>query len=180
LTVAVVLLVLVNLGLVYVLLTRDRGGGSGGTAASTPAAGRHRTSVPATTAAPSRTPSSHPSTQASPHRSPRPSSRPSPTSVARASSGGHLVLDSTALVAAPFRPVAVTGAWTGTQPTARPTVHVEVLQGGRWSPFPLPAVVAASGRFTAYAALGPRGQYRLRVVASGGQPVSDPVVVTVR
>jgi hypothetical protein len=156
--VVLVLLVLFNLGLIYALLTRTEGG-SGGTAPSTAGHVRDSTPTPAATATLS----------------------PTRTAVARRSpSGEHLVLDRTALVAEPFRPVAITGAWTGSPTRVYPTVHVEMLRGDRWTAFPLPAVVTRSGRFTAYAALGPSGQYRLRVVGAGGEPVSDPVMVTVR
>ena len=156
-TVALVLLVLVNVGLIYALLTRPVGG-SGGIAPSTAGHLRDSTSTPAATTSPS----------------------PTRTAGARQSPAGHLVLDSTALVADPFRPVAITGTWTNSPTSTHPKVLVEMLRGARWSAFPLPAAVTGSGRFTAYAALGPRGQYRLRVVGSGGEPVSDPVVVTVR
>jgi hypothetical protein len=155
------MLALIDLALIYVLLTRQDGG-SRGDAPGTSVVVRDSTSTPAATLTPSAT-----------------ARTPSKDKAGRPSSG-RLVLDSTALVAAPFRPVAITGAWTDSPTGTHPTVLVEVLRGHRWSTFPLPAVVSRSGRFTAYAALGPRGRYRLRVIGSGGEPVSDPVVVTVR
>jgi hypothetical protein len=199
--VLVVLLVLVNLGLLYALLTRhdDSSDGSSRAAEAPFSAVSDHASA---TASPSRTPSSstatatvtpsasgssHHSARPSPHPTPNPSRRPdrSPAPSRTAGAGpsfavGRLVLDDTSVTAVPFRPFAVTGAWRSAPMDRHPTVRVEMRQGGAWSAFPLPAVVQPSGRFTAYAALGPRGTFKLRVVGSGGGPISDPFVVTVR
>jgi hypothetical protein len=158
---ALVLLVLVNVWLVYALLTRDgstpkepswAGSGSRDAAAEGSGAPVQGSAGP------------------SPHKSSptRPAPRP-----------GRLVIEHGPLVAAPFRPVAIRGVWRPAPAGGRATVQVQMRRGRGWSPFPLSAVVRASGRFTAYAALGPRGHYLVRVVGSGGRPVSRPVDVTV-
>ena len=82
--------------------------------------------------------------------------------------------------AEPFRVVRVSGTVRTPSPAARDQVHLEVRKGAGWSTFPLPAVTGAEGRFTAFVSLGSPGRYRLRVVAAGGGPVSDPFLVTVR
>jgi hypothetical protein len=154
-TAALVLLVLLDVVLLYALLTRDVDDPAdvGDATAGGPSAVRES------------------SRDSTPRR---------PASTGADPGLGRLVLDPAPLVAAPFRPVAIRGTWRSAPTTrSRAAVHVEVRRAGGWSAFPLPAVVKASGRFTAYAALGAQGRYRVRVVGAGGKPVSTPVVVTV-
>jgi hypothetical protein len=90
------------------------------------------------------------------------------------------VLTRQAYEAEPFRVVRVTGTMRTPSPAARGQVHVEMRRAGGWSTFPLPAVTGSEGRFTAFVSIGSPGQYRMRVVAAGGLPASDPFLVTVR
>jgi hypothetical protein len=90
------------------------------------------------------------------------------------------VLTRGAYEAEPFRVVRVTGTMRTGSPAARGQVHVEMRQGDGWSTFPLPAVTGSEGRFTAFVSIGSPGRYRMRVVAAGGRPASDPFLVTIR
>ena len=104
-----------------------------------------------------------------------------PTAASSPQAGADaIVLARKTYEAAPFRVVRVSGTVRTPSPAARDQVHLEVRRGAGWSTFPLPAVTGAEGQFTAFVSLGSPGRYRLRVVAAGGGPVSDPFLVTVR
>lgn len=152
LTIAVLVLALVNVGLFVAVLTRDSDGSSA-----------HHGTIASTTPTPTASASDSPASEGS----------ASPDT-------GAIILRQNALVARPFAVVPVTGAWQHPRPDGRRKVHVEARRRGKWSPFPLPAVTDPSGRFTAFVSLGAPGRYRLRVVGAPGGPVSDPFTVTVR
>ena len=155
LTIAVLVLALVNVGLFVAVLTRDDGDGSSA----------DRGTIASTTPTPTPTASARGTTASV--------GSPSPAT-------GAIVLRRSSLVARPFAVVSVRGEWRHPRPDGRRKVHVEALRRGTWSPFPLPAVTDPSGRFTAFVNLGAPGRYRLRVVGAPGGPVSDSFSVTVR
>ena len=163
---AVVLLVLLNAGLFYAVLTRDR----------TPSADSTPSRVSPTAARSSRAPTT---TAAAPSSSAGTPTFPTAASSPQAGADA-IVLARKTYEAAPFRVVRVSGTVRTPSPAARDQVHLEVRRGAGWSTFPLPAVTGAEGQFTAFVSLGSPGRYRLRVVAAGGGPVSDPFLVTVR
>ena len=194
--VAVVLLVLLNAGLFYAALTRDR----------TASVDRTPTQVSPTHASPTHASPTHASpTHASPtHEPTRRSPATTATTASTASTASApettseatrptktvdaspsaateaIVLTRGAYEAEPFRVVRVTGTLRTGSPAARGRVHVEMRQGDGWSTFPLPAVTGSEGRFTAFVSIGSPGRYRMRVVAAGGRPASDPFLVTIR
>jgi len=199
--VAVVLLVLLNAGLFYAVLTRDRTPSADSTPSrAAPSAARSSRAPTSTAAAPSssastptaratRTTPSSPTTKTtagSPTtRATAGDTSPSILSFPSAASSPETGADAIVLArktyeAAPFRVVRVSGTVRTPSPAARDQVHLEVRRGAGWSTFPLPAVTGAEGQFTAFVSLGSPGRYRLRVVAAGGGPVSDPFLVTVR
>ena len=197
--VAVVLLVLLNAGLFYAVLTRDRTPSADSTPSrAAPSAARSSRAPTSTepsssartpTARATRTTPSSPTTKTtagSPttratagHTSPSVLSFPSAASSPETGADA-IVLARKTYEAAPFRVVRVSGTVRTPSPAARDQVHLEVRRGAGWSTFPLPAVTGAEGQFTAFVSLGSPGRYRLRVVAAGGGPVSDPFLVTVR
>jgi len=199
--VAVVLLVLLNAGLFYAVLTRDRTPSADSTPSrAAPSAARSSQAPTSTAAAPSSS-ASTPTARATPTTPSSPTTKTtagSPTTRATAGDTSPSVLsfpsaasspetgaDAIVLArktyeAAPFRVVRVSGTVRTPSPAARDQVHLEVRRGAGWSTFPLPAVTGAEGQFTAFVSLGSPGRYRLRVVAAGGGPVSDPFLVTVR
>ena len=193
--VAVVLLVLLNAGLFYAVLTRDRTPSADSTPSrAAPSAARSSRAPTSTAAAPSSS-ASTPTARATPTTKTTagsPSTRatagdtsPSVLSFPSAASSPETGADAIVLArktyeAAPFRVVRVSGTVRTPSPAARDQVHLEVRRGAGWSTFPLPAVTGAEGQFTAFVSLGSPGRYRLRVVAAGGGPVSDPFLVTVR
>ena len=199
--VAVVLLVLLNAGLFYAVLTRDRTPSADSTPSrAAPSAARSSRAPTSTAAAPSSS-ASTPTARATPTTPSSPTTKTtagSPTTRATAGDTSPSVLsfpsaasspetgaDAIVLArktyeAAPFRVVRVSGTVRTPSPAARDQVHLEVRRGAGWSTFPLPAVTGAEGQFTAFVSLGSPGRYRLRVVAAGGGPVSDPFLVTVR
>jgi hypothetical protein len=190
LTAAVVVLVLINVGLFYTVLTRDDGSSANRSAvvhatATVTATGVRHSQSP--TASPSReSAASGPRHRQSPTATPsRESASSGPrTTPAEATARSHgfdaIVLTRKTYVTKPFRALRVTGTWLTPRPDARGQVRLELRRGAGWSAFPLPAVPDGSGRFVAYINLGPAGRYLLRVVGAGGGPVSAPVVVTVR
>jgi hypothetical protein len=169
--VAVVVLVLLNVGLFYVALTRDRGA----------SVDRTPTQASPTSVRTSRAPTT---TASAPKPAPKPS--PSVTRTTKAPDASPsaatdaILLTRRAYEAVPFRVVRVTGTMRTPSPAARGQVHVEMRRAGGWSTFPLPAVTGSEGRFTAFVSIGSPGRYRMRVVAAGGRPASDPFLVTVR
>jgi len=200
---AVLVLVLLNAGLFYAVLTRDRTPSADSTPSRAAPTTVRTTRVPTTTAAaPSST--STPTvraTRTTPRSPTTRATRTTPSSpTTRATAGGTspsvlsfpsaasspetgadaIVLARKAYEAEPFRVVRVSGTVRTPSPAARDQVHLEVRKGAGWSAFPLPAVTGAEGQFTAFVSLGSPGRYRLRVVAAGGGPVSDPFLVTVR
>jgi len=197
--VAVVLLVLLNAGLFYAVLTRDRTPSADSTPSrAAPSAARSSRAPTSTepsssartpTARATRTTPSSPTTKTtagSPTtRATAGDTSPSVLSFPSAASSPETGADAIVLArktyeAAPFRVVRVSGTVRTPSPAARDQVHLEVRRGAGWSTFPLPAVTGAEGQFTAFVSLGSPGRYRLRVVAAGGGPVSDPFLVTVR
>jgi hypothetical protein len=199
---AVVLLVLLNAGLFYAVLTRDRTPSADSTPSRAAPTAVRSSRAPTTTAPSSSasTPTARPTptTKTMAGSPPTKTTAGSPTTRATAgdtsssvlsfptaasspqAGADAIVLARKAYEAAPFRVVRVSGTVRTPSPAARDQVHLEVRKGAGWSTFPLPAVTGAEGRFTAFVSLGSPGRYRLRVVAAGGGPVSDPFLVTVR
>lgn len=191
---AVVLLVLLNAGLFYAVLTRDRTPSQDSTPSRAAPTATRSSRAATTTPSPTSTPTvrATPTTRATPTRRATPTalttaadtSPPAlsfPTAASSPEAGADaIVLARKTYEAAPFRVVRVSGTVRTPGPAARDQVRLEVRRGAAWSPFPLPAVTGAEGRFTAFVSLGSPGRYRLRVVATGGSPVSDPFLVTVR
>ena len=187
---AVVLLVLLNAGLFYAVLTRDRSPSADSTPSRVAPTVVRSSRAPTTTAPSSsastpttrtaRTTPGSPTTRATAGDT-SPSVLSFPTAASSPQTGADaIVLARKAYEAEPFRVVRVSGTVRTPSPAARDQVHLEVRKGAGWSTFPLPAVTGAEGRFTAFVSLGSPGRYRLRVVAAGGGPVSDPFLVTVR
>lgn len=191
---AVVLLVLLNAGLFYAVLTRDRTPPADSTPSRAAPTAVRSSRAPTTTASAPSPSASTPTTRVTPttratgspttratagHTSPSVLSFPTAASSPEAGADA-IVLARKAYEAAPFRVVRVSGTVRTPSPAARDQVHLEVRRGAGWSTFPLPAVTGAEGQFTAFVSLGSPGRYRLRVVAAGGGPVSDPFLVTVR
>jgi hypothetical protein len=165
LIVAVLVLVLLNVGLFVAVLTQDNGPSEG---QNTVAA--HRTSARTSVS----------SAPASPHRTQSASSTSRSETPAPSPLADDIVLTKNAFVARPFEGVRVTGVWRTAGLGVRRAVHLEVRRRTGWSRFPLPAVTDASGRFTAFVNLGAPGSYQLRVVGDAGGPTSDSFLVTVR
>jgi cytoskeletal protein RodZ len=115
------------------------------TAAATTAAATTApaTRTPATTAPASETPASAPHVSTTPSRH-------------------DIQLDDTFYFARPFEAVQVAGTYLGPGQGAK--IQVQLNDGHRWVPFPLPATTDRAGQFTAHLEWGAIGRYRLRVV----------------
>jgi hypothetical protein len=79
--------------------------------------------------------------------------------------------------ARPFETVRVAGEYHGAAEGT--TLRVQLRRGDRWTPFPLPVVTQASGRFRAFVELGEPGVYRLRVLDPEAKIVSDTLTLTI-
>ena len=86
------------------------------------------------------------------------------------SSRHQIQLTETSYFARPFEAVQVVGTYRGTGQRTR--LRLQLHDGRRWVPFPLPATTDRAGRFTAHLEWGAVGRYRLRVVDPRTRSVS--------
>jgi cytoskeletal protein RodZ len=119
-------------------------------ASTTPATTTPATTTPATTTpAPATTAPTSTAPTSDPHVSTTPARH-------------DIQLDDTFYFARPFEAVQVAGTYLGPGQGAK--IQVQLNDGHRWVPFPLPATTDRAGQFTAHVEWGAVGRYRLRVV----------------
>lgn len=158
--VALGILVVVNLGLLYLLLNRDDAPSpspEGGQVVQGHSAPTRGPATKSATRSPTRT------ATPSPTRSPTPTA--TPTSVERPGTPQpvrRIEVTSRHYFGRPFKTVSITGVDHGAG--AARTLRVEHREQDRWTRFPIPASTRDSGRFTAYVEMGAPGSYRLRIV----------------
>jgi hypothetical protein len=107
---------------------------------------------------------------------------PAPTGTTEGStpgqaSGTRIETTSASYFGRPFETIEIPGRYRGVH-TPRP-LRVELRAPGGWTPFPLPAVTAPSGRFRAYVELGKAGRYHLRIVDPQRRRASRVLTVVV-
>jgi len=126
---------------------------------------------------PDSSPSAAPSSTTEASGTPTSSATPPPTA-GTASTGLSIALRAGVRQAASFEPVPITGSFpAGGVLGAR--LEVQRLVNGSWVRFPLPAAVAATGRFQTFVELGSPGRHQLRVVDPETGVASNIVTVTI-
>ncbi len=153
----IVALIVFNVVLLVLLLTRDNSGVQ---------------EAPAAVA--SSQPTSAPTSQ-EPTTSDVPSETAAATSPSTSPGQRALIVRAGSTTVNPYQTVGLAGQ----SQEANSLLRVQRLDDGKWINFPLPTMSDSSGRFAAYVELGKAGVYRLRVVSDATGESSNVVSVTV-